>query len=143
MMHIIKLCVGADSVEDLAEWQRRQIIFRREAGLSAVPVCNTRMTPAKADAVLAGGSLYWVIRGIIEVRQAITGIETLPDGARTRCEFLLDPALVRVRPVRRRAFQGWRYLAPGDAPSDLAGQGASAGDVPEELARRLVEIGAW
>lgn len=142
-LHIIKLCVGADSVEDLARWHEWQTRERHASGQDPRPVCDTRMTPKRRDAVLDGGSLFWVIKGIVTVRQRILDIVTVDDGAgRSRCEIVLDAALTRTAPLRRKAFQGWRYLSPVDAPADLTV--ASGGDgLPEDIRKQLIEIGAW
>ncbi|MBI1187997.1 MAG: DUF1489 family protein [Alphaproteobacteria bacterium] len=134
-VHIIKLCVGADSVDDLAAWQAQQIKKRGR------PVCGTRMAPKREADVLAGGSLYWVIKGVVAVRQRIVEISQVRDDHGLRCGLWLDPKLVRVTPHPRRAFQGWRYLEPNDAPADLSKRAAST--LPEDLQRKLVELGAW
>ncbi len=134
-LHIIKLCVGAETVEDLAQWQAKQMKKRGR------PVCGTRMWPKRADDVLAGGSLYWVIKGVVIVRQRIVAIAEVRDDHGLRCGLWLDPKLVRVSPQKRRAFQGWRYLEPTDAPPDLSKRARSS--LPEELQRKLVELGAW
>ena len=94
------------------------------------------------NTVLAGGSLYWVIKGVILVRQKIVAIDDVTDNHGPRCGLYLDKALVRTAPAPRRAFQGWRYLEPNDAPADLASLGG-AENLPEELRRQLVELGAW
>ena len=135
-LHMIKLCVGADSVEDLAEWQKGQIKKLKR------PVCGTRMWPKRVEDVLAGGSLYWVIKGVVLVRQRIVEIAEVRDDHGLRCGLYLDPDLVRTSPQPRRAFQGWRYLAPKDAPADL-GDIKGGADLPEDLRRKLVELGAW
>ncbi len=135
-IHIVKLCVGAESVDDLAEYQKGQIKKRKR------PVCGTRMWPKRVEEVLAGGSLYWVIKGVIVVRQRIVEIAEVRDDHGLRCGLYLDPEIVRTAPQPRRAFQGWRYLEPGDAPSDLADIKGGA-DLPEDLRRKLVELGAW
>jgi hypothetical protein len=142
-VNIIKLCVGAQSIEDLAEWQMRQAVRRTALGVDPRPVCDTRMTPKRADEVTAGGSLYWVIKGVILVRQVIEDIETFEDsGGRSRCEFILNPQLVRTAPLRRKAFQGWRYFSPKDAPADLTiNEGGEA--LPDALRAELIDIGAW
>jgi hypothetical protein len=136
MIHIVKLCVGADSVEDLAQWQKGQIKKRKR------PVCGTRMWPKRKDEVLDGGSLYWVIKGVIAVRQRIIEIDEVTDDHGLRCGLYLDAELLRTVPQPRRAFQGWRYLEPKDAPADLS-EAKGGADLPEELRRKLVEIGAW
>jgi hypothetical protein len=142
VVHIIKLCVGADSVEDLAEWQKGQVKRAKAAGNKPKPVCGTRAWPKRREDVLAGGSLYWVIKGVIQVRQKIVAIDDVTDNHGPRCGLYLDKALVRTVPAPRRAFQGWRYLEPKDAPADLASLGG-AENLPEELRRQLVELGAW
>jgi hypothetical protein len=138
-LHILKLCVGADSVEDLADWQTQQVqkLKRRS------PVCGTRMWPKRKDEVLVGGSLYWVIKGQILVRQRIVEIAEVRDNHGLRCGLWLDPKLVRTTPQPRRAFQGWRYLEPAEAPADLAAAGKGKAAVPPELAAQLVALGAW
>jgi hypothetical protein len=131
---MIKLCVGAATVEDLLEWQRT-----REPG--GPWVMRTRQTPKRAAELTAGGSLYRVFKGVILCRQPIVAVATVGEGVTARCEVTLDPTPIRVAPTPRRAFQGWRYLEPKDAPPDLAAAGFD--DVPQELARRLREAGAW
>src|SRR5690606_33434940 len=88
----------------------------------------TFQTPKRKSALLDGGSLYWVIKGVVQVRQRLVGLE---EGAKEDgtpcCLLVLDPKLVPVRPVPRRAFQGWRYLPAEDAPPDL--NGSSADDI--------------
>ena len=148
-IHIVKLCVGADSVEDLAEWQIAQLKRARKAKASAIhprqrahPVCGTRMWPKRVEDVQAGGSLYWVIKGVISVRQRIVSVDDVIDDHGQRCGLYLDAHLQRTAPQPRRAFQGWRYLEVKDAPPDLtAAQGGA--DLPEHLRRQLVELGAW
>ncbi len=138
-IHIVKLCVGADTVEDLLEWQKRQVkTLKRRA-----PVCGTRMWPKRADELLKGGSLYWVIKGAILVRQRIVEVAEVADEHGLRCGLWLDPALVRTVPQPRRAFQGWRYLEATDAPADLDARRGKGGDLPEKLRAELVSIGAW
>ncbi|HSF64466.1 MAG TPA: DUF1489 domain-containing protein [Paracoccaceae bacterium] len=138
MIHILKLCVGADSIEDLADWQNSQR-GRWPAG-RAIHV--TRMWPKREAEVLEGGSLYWVIKGAILCRQRILELEEVAggDGIR-RCALHLDTEIVRTDAAPRRPFQGWRYLDPADAPRDLrAGRGHDDA-LPPDLARALADIG--
>lgn len=133
-LHMIKLCVGCDTVEDLLEWRRAE-----RAGQPWI--LRTRQTPKRAGEMLEGGSLYRVFKGVILSRQRILSIETVGEGPNARCEAVLDETVVRVAPTPRRAFQGWRYLEAKDAPPDLDGE--AFGEVPADLARRLREAGAW
>jgi hypothetical protein len=141
-VHIIKLCVGADSVEDLAAWQRQRTAeIERQTG-RAFLYHTTRMVPKRQADVLDGGSIYWVIRGVIQARQAILGFEDgqKEDGSRC-CLIVLDPELVLVKATRRRAFQGWRYLEVEDAPTDLAtGEAGDLGRMPAQMRRELAEL---
>ena len=132
---MIKLCVGADTVEDLLDWRRRHA----EPGKPWI--LRTRQTPKRAPEMTDGGSVYRVFKGQILCRQRILAISTVGEGANARCEVTLDEEVVRVAPTPRRAFQGWRYLEAKDAPEDL--RQAVFGDVPPELARQLREVGAW
>ena len=148
-LHIVKLCVGAESVEDLAEWQIGQLKRAHKARAKSInprqrtsPVCGTRMWPKRVEDVLAGGSLYWVIKGVVSVRQRIVAIDDVIDNHGQRCGLYLDARLQRTVPQPRRAFQGWRYLDAKDAPADLTAAQCGA-DLPEHLRRQRVELGAW
>ena len=134
-LHLIKLCVGAATPDELAAWRAER------AKLGHRPIVHTRQTPKRADEILDGGSLYWVFKGVILIRQRVKVIETVGEGSAKRCEILLDDAMIATAPQPRRALQGWRYLTPKDAPADLSD--TAAGDVPLELAQRLREVGAW
>jgi hypothetical protein len=134
-LHLIKLCVGVESVDELAAWRAEQ----KSTGHG--PVVHTRNTPKRAVEVLEGGSLYWVIKRQVRCRQLITAVNTLDDGLRTRCELSLHDELVLVEPRGKTPFQGWRYLAHHEAPMDLdSGVGA---ELPYEMAVQLRALGAW
>ena len=142
-LHLIKLCVGVDSIADLEARIKMRLKARRAAGEKRpLPVHRTRMTPKRTEELLDGGSLYWVIRGQIAARQEIRGIEPFKDeDGVNRCHIVLDRKLVSVMPRRMRPFQGWRYLRGQDAPHDIqAGLGETA-EMPEELRRELRELG--
>ena len=70
-----------------------------------------------------------------------TGAGARDNQARSRCEIELAKGAIMTIPQPRRAFQGWRYLKPDEAPLDLP----IAGDevVPGELAAQLRSLGAW
>ena len=134
-LHLIKLCVGADTVDELSAWRAEQKRLGRPV------LVNTRQSPKRCDELLDGGSLFWVIKGVVRCRQGILAVDTLKDGARTRCEIHLDDRLVLTEPLPRRAFQGWRYLDSSEAPGDLD---ASIGaDMPADMAAELRALGAW
>jgi hypothetical protein len=142
-VHIIKLSVGSDSVEDIAGWHQWQVRQRILAGLDPRPVCDTRNTPKRAAEIIGQGSLYWVVKGMVLARQKIVDIRTLGDeGGPPRCEIVLDAAYVRVMPRRQKAFQGWRYLSASDAPPDVDVTQTGA-DMPDGLREQLLELGAW
>lgn len=135
-LHLIKLSVGSDSVESLARWQaeRRRANGRLWHG--------TRMMPRRGAALLDGGSIYWVIRGLVQARQRLLGLERVPDAdGRAYTRLLLAPELVRVAPRAQRPFQGWRYLAPEDAPPDLGAAGEGGDDLPAALLAELRQLG--
>lgn len=137
-INLVKLCVGCDSVEDLAAWQAA----RAAANPAYEPRHVTRMWPKRAEELTAGGSLYWVIKGVILARQRVLRLdEVLGDDGITRCGLVLDRAIQRTHPAPRRPFQGWRYLKPEDAPPDQRAAGASDDALPPELAGKLADIG--
>jgi len=152
VLHLIKLCVGCDSVKDLEDWIKQKLKARnngaRKAGASKAGASKrernhtTRMVPKRADEIVAGGSLYWVIRGQIMCRERILAIRPFVDKEGIgRCHIVLDckPVLVEPRPCR--AFQGWRYLAAKDAPRDLDRAAPGARNMPEAMRRELRDLG--
>jgi hypothetical protein len=141
-LHLLKLCVGADRVEDLTDWQAGVMARAAAEGRPAVPVHVTRMWPRRSEDLLGGGSLYWVFKGLVLARQRIVALapQEGADGI-TRCAIALDPVAVRVRPQPRRPFRGWRYLAAADAPPDLAPGGDGAALLPPAMAADLAVLG--
>jgi len=134
-LHMIKLVVGAATIEDLLAWRARN------SPAGEPWILRTRMTPKRGAEMIDGGSIYRVFKGVILCRQRILAVSTVGEGVTARCEITLDDTIVRVAPTPRRAFQGWRYLEAKDAPPDLDAE--TFGDVPDELARQLREAGAW
>lgn len=135
-LHIIKLVVGIDTLDELVAWRRARAHAERDWRV------HTRVTPKRAAEVEDGGSIYRVIKGVIVARQPILRIETHGEGRAARCQLVVSPDVVRVVPTPRRPFQGWRYLKAEDAPADLqAGDEAAA--MPPALAAKLRELGAW
>ncbi len=140
-LHLIKLCVGADGVDDLVQWQGQRGAARRAAGQDPRPRHVTRMWPRRAAEILDGGSLYWVFRGAVLARQRIEDLEEVigEDGIR-RCAIILGAEIVPVETRPRRPFQGWRYLTATDAPPDLTARAVETA-LPPELALALDGIG--
>jgi hypothetical protein len=141
-LHLIKLCVGAESIEDLSDWQAKPAHRRTRAGKSYA-FHTTFQTPKRLTELLDGGSLYWVIKGTILVRQPLADFDegTKSDGSPC-CVILLERALIPVRPVSRRAFQGWRYLSADDAPPDLKkGSRDDIAVMPAQLRKTLANLG--
>ena len=133
-LHLIKLCVGIDSIDELVSWR----ILHPERGNQHV----TRMWPKRSDELLDGGSLYWVIKGVIRIRQPISRLDEVigQDGIR-RCGIIMDPAMIRTTPAPRRPFQGWRYLRAADAPPDLGPVNSGGNELPAALEDALADIG--
>jgi len=140
-LHLIKLCVGADSIEDLREWVSQRSLTAVAAGLEPHSVHTTRMIPKRMEELLDGGSLYWVIKGQIQARQKLLDIRSFTGGdGITRCDLVLGPEVIETSPAPKRPFQGWRYLKDEEAPRDLGGSGL-ADDMPSDLRRELAELG--
>ena len=137
-LHLIKLCVGAESIADLAQWQKQRAAERRKSGGNSAIMHITRMTPKRADELLDGGSLYWVIKGQIAARQRLMALKPVSREGVPHCAFVLDRRIVPTIPRKHRAFQGWRYLDEKDAPRDLAGSKAG---IQEKLRAELTELG--
>ncbi|GBQ34895.1 DUF1489 domain-containing protein [Gluconacetobacter azotocaptans] len=145
MLHLVKLAVGISSLDDLAHRQRTMMDGAGD-GLDGTradgrPWLRTRMFPRRAEEILAGGSLYRVIGGMILCRQRVVDIrpDVREDGA--ACALVvLDPQIVSVAPRPMRPFQGWRYLSPADAPPDFSGPTDAGGTLPEALRRELAGL---
>lgn len=139
-LHLIKLCVGCDSIEDLAEWIDERRNAARRAGRTAEHAHVTRMVPKRSAELLDGGSLYWVIKGSVQVRQRLLDIKVFADGEGIqRCRLVLDQDLVRTEWQPKRPFQGWRYYEAKDAPADL--DGTRRDDLPPALKAELASLG--
>lgn len=147
-LHLLKLAVGAESVADIARRQKERRAERRANGEGAGTFHFTRNFPRQVDDVLAGGSIYWIVKGEIVARQRILGFEERirPGKQRKRCAIRLAAEVVRTVPLAHRGFQGWRYFKPEDAPPDLRDGGArgrvkGADRLPARMARELRELG--
>ena len=137
-LHLIKLCVGADSIEDLAQRQKKRAAQRKKKGGTGDVMHITRMTPKRADELLKGGSLYWVIKGQIAVRQKLLALKPVVREGVPHCALVLDTKLVPTARRTHRAFQGWRYFDAADAPRDLIARDKS---IPDRLREELTDLG--
>jgi len=134
-INLLKLAVG---IEDPGQLEARQA---RSINADGNVIVHTRMTPRRSNDLLGGGSLYWVIRRLIQVRQSIVGLHTDTDHeGRNQCLIELKPNHVLVEPVRRRPFQGWRYLRPEDAPPDLYANSEGAFIDPNMPTKMRIEL---
>jgi len=138
-LHLMKLCVGCSSIEELAAWVDFTLTQKREAGQKAEHIHTTRMVPKRMDELLAGGSLYWIIKGNIQCRQKILAIRPYTDSEGiSRCQLVLEPSLIPTHWQPRRAFQGWRYLNTEDIPADNLHTNNA---LPVALQQELADLG--
>jgi hypothetical protein len=140
-LHLIKLAVGCESVKELKGWVAERMKVAKKKGLPQRHVHITRMTPKRVKEILAGGSLYWVIRGEIAAREKIVAIEPFRDkDGIGRCRLVMQPKVIAVSPRPMRPFQGWRYFTDNAAPPDLT-KAAAGATMPEPLRRELRDLG--
>ena len=141
-LNLVKLCVGVDAIEDLQASIDFGLADKKGRGLEEIQFHTTRMIPKRADELVDGGSLYWVIKGQVQVRQYIQEIRPFTDASGiSRCRIVLEPRLIPTYWQPRRAFQGWRYLKVEDAPLDLAARDGGLMSLPPELRRELADLG--
>lgn len=141
-LHLIKLCVGCDSVDDLKSWVASRLKEKKRRGQKPEHIHTTRMVPKRAEELVDGGSLYWVIKGQVMCRERILDLRPFVDkDGIGRCRIVLDGKIRLVAPRPYRAFQGWRYLADTDAPADLDRAARGAATMPEQMRRELSELG--
>ncbi|MEO0931257.1 MAG: DUF1489 domain-containing protein [Pseudomonadota bacterium] len=137
-VNLVKLSVGTDDVGGLAAWQAT----KRAQAEDGSPRHITRMWPKREAEIVNGGSIFWVIKGVILCRQPVLRLDEYlsADGIR-RCAIVCKPGLIRVEATPKRAFQGWRYLSAADAPRDLPEGRQSEEALPPELTKALADIG--
>jgi hypothetical protein len=141
-LHLIKLAVGCESIKEFKGWVAERALKAKQSGLPPRHVHITRMVPKRDAEILDGGSIFWVIRGEVAVREKIVAIEPFRDSAGIgRCRLVMMPKVITVAPRPLRPFQGWRYLTEADAPRDLGSAAASIEAMPEPMRRELRELG--
>ena len=141
-LNLLKLCVGVSAVEELQAWIDYRLSEKKRGGREPVQAHTTRMIPKRMDELLDGGSLYWVIKGNVQARQYLKDIRPFTDAnGIKRCDLVLEPRIILTQWQPRRAFQGWRYLKPEDAPIDLADGQSGANALPPDLRVELSDLG--
>jgi hypothetical protein len=141
-LHLLKLSVGSESIRDLEEWIEDRLAQKRKKSEALEHIHTTRMVPKRVEELLAGGSMFWVIKGQIAARQKLIAVRPFTDKEGvSRCRLVMEPPLIPVMPRPFRAFQGWRYLRVEDAPPDLKAGAGELAEMPEELRRELRELG--
>ncbi len=137
-VNLIKLSVGSESVDTLIAWQDSRKPLYEDGN----PRHVTRMWPKREAEILNGGSIYWVVKGVVQCRQRILRLDEVrgEDGIR-RCAIVLDPDVHRTQNALKRPFQGWRYLKPEDTPADLSKGREQDDALPDDLNRALADIG--
>lgn len=141
-LHMVKLCVGVESIEDLQAFVDDRMATMRASGQKPERYHITRMIPRRRDELLDGGSLYWVIKGNIQCRSRLVDIRPFTDSEGiSRCKLVLDPQIVPTAWQPRRPFQGWRYLKESEAPRDLDANGEGLATLPPKLRNELAQLG--
>ena len=142
-IHLVKIAVGIESVDHLREVQIERLRQAQEPGAAGALHHMTRNTPRRAEEVLDGGSIYWIIKGYIRVRQNITGFgEAVGRNGKPRCALILDPKLVQTVLLPHKPIQGWRYMEAEAAPEDLTGKERKiASSLPQDMADELRSLG--
>ena len=136
LLHLLKMAVGVGDIDELRRFRAARL---KERGASLV---YTRNHPRRTAEVLAGGSIYWVIRGQIRVRQLVTGFRSeRDDNGRAYCLIDVDHDLVPTVLRPWRPFQGWRYLPPVDAPPDAPTGPSGIAAMPERMLAELRALG--
>lgn len=141
-LNLIKLCVGAESIEDLDSWIAQRAAIAKAAGIPPEHAHTTRMMPKRRDELLDGGSLYWVIKGNVQARQRLLDVRPFTDRQGiSRCDLVMEEVVVPTQWQPKRPFQGWRYYKGEDAPADLTADAQSLKDMPDEMREQLLELG--
>lgn len=139
-VHLVKMCVGCSSIEELASWIDYRLEELRVKREKPEQYHVTRMVPKRIDELLDDGSLYWVMKGNIQCRQKLLDICPFTDGEGIhRCKLVLEPKIIPTVWQPKRAFQGWRYLKADEAPADDNNGGKNR--LPAALKQELADLG--
>jgi hypothetical protein len=141
-VHLLRMAVRVESVGHLRTIQAERMKENAKGRKKKRLFTYTRNVPKRTGELLDGGSIYWVVKRYVRVRQRILGIERATNSeGRRYCAIELDPELVLIEPRRHKAFQGWRYFRSEDVPGDLERVLAETDDLPAELADELRDLG--
>ncbi len=141
-LNLIKLGVGAETIDELVGWIERRAILAKGSGLEPEHVHTTRMTPKRREELLDGGSLYWVIKGNVQARQKILDLRQFKDSEGiSRCDIVLEQNVIPTQWQPKRPFQGWRYFYEKDIPADLLENAQELSEIPEEMRAELLALG--
>ena len=141
-INLIKLCVGAENISDLARRQTQKKSITNDTKSTPQIIHVTRMWPKREKELIAGGSIYWVFKGLILARQQIDGLKEIKgsDGIK-RCGLILNQKIFKTEPKPKRAFQGWRYLTKTDSPKDLGQYSQEESELPRNMQIELTKLG--
>ena len=140
-LHLVKLAVGCEGIAHMRAFQTARYQGREVPGRTGEIWHRTGITPRRGEELLAGGSIYWVVKRAVQVRQRTIELRSVacPDGVQ-RCEIIMDRDLVQTRPQPRRPFQAWRYLYGSYAPPALASVTVDLEKIPFEMRSALLEL---
>ena len=139
-IHLIKLSVGPENLSELEAWQQQRLKQQKRNRQPLELMHVTRHMPKRATEVLNGGSIYWVIKGFLVARQKLLELRPLTREGIPYCGLVYDAEMIRVHPRPHRAFQGWRYFDPKDAPPDLITQNGDD-ELPDDMRQELAALG--
>lgn len=129
-LNMTKIAFRSESPATLRAW----LESHKELGEARL---TTRYLP-KRHAEMVGGSLFWIHAKKIVGRSPIIGFMENGEG---RQWIRLEPRLIAVQTIPRRAHQGWRYLEEKDTPVDLGEGAEGAEEMPAEMLGELSKLG--
>ena len=143
IVNLIKLCVGAQNVSDLYNWQKNRIIYQKNLKNPAT-FFITRMRPKREAEILNGGSIFWVFKGLILARQKIIGFDNfMSEDNISRCKVILDRKIILTDAYHKKPFQGWRYFSQQEAPKDREIYSNEKTQLPLKIEKELSELGIF
>ena len=136
--HLKKIAVGIASIDRLKIRQR--MIFETYGKI----IHSTRNMPKQKADLIKTGSIFWIIKRYVLVRQKIVSIvPVIRDDGSKGCEIELDKNLIKVIPTKMKPFQGWRYYLENDIPKDLNLYDHEDEEIPEQIRLELIELGLY